>query len=466
MRLAADLREAVYLSALNGSLSERRLGENTEQFHSSFSGEEPFPVPDSWKWCCFSDVVTIATNLVDPKDYQNYLQIAPDYIEKGTGILKPCNTVGANKIISKNHLFHAGQIIYSKIRPALRKTVIAPFDGLCSADMYPLETELNTHYLLFFLLSDFFTKKAVEKSAREKMPKINQKELGKLPIPVPPVEEQQRIVERVKELLPEINEYEEMENRLVCLKKAFPGNLRDAVLQAAVFGRLTEHVDREDSSYLVNTILKTKNRLLYEKAISRDNSCKTQPIDPADNDLPEIPYNWTWVRLGSLCSKIGAGSTPAGGSKVYVKSGIKFLREQNIHNSGLVMDGLVFITDEINASMKGSQVQAKDILVNITGASIGRNALVPDDFDVANVNQHVLIVRLIDARLRHYIHLCLQSPHIFNQMMDKQTGDKPGLSATKVANFLIPLPPIEEQQRIIDRLNTILPMCDELADVI
>ena len=116
--------------------------------------------------------------------------------------------------------------------------------------------------------------------------------------------------------------------------------------------------------------------------------------------------------------------------------------------------------------MKGSQVQAKDILVNITGASIGRNALVPDDFDVANVNQHVLIVRLIDDRLRHYIHLCLQSPHIINQMMEKQMGDKPGLSATKVANFVIPFPPIEEQQRIVDRLNAILPMCDELAEAI
>ena len=128
------------------------------------------------------------------------------------------------------------------------------------------------------------------------------------------------------------------------------------------------------------------------------------------------------------------------------------------------MDGIVFISEETNDSMKGSQVQAKDILVNITGASIGRNALVPDDFDVANVNQHVLIVRLIDERLRHYVHLCLQSPLVFNQMMDKQMGDKPGLSATKVANFVIPIPPLAEQQRIVDQLNAILPLCDELGE--
>lgn len=151
---------------------------------------------------------------------------------------------------------------------------------------------------------------------------------------------------------------------------------------------------------------------------------------------------------------------------MYVTQGIKFLREQNVHNSGLLMEGIVFISEQTNDSMRGSQVQAKDILVNITGASIGRNALVPDDFDIANVNQHVLIVRLIDDRLRHYIHLCLQSPLIFNQMMGKQMGDKPGLSATKVANFVIPIPPLSEQQRIVAKLQSILPLCEKLLEEI
>ena len=90
--------------------------------------------------------------MVDPDEHPDDFQIAPDYIEKGTGRLLPCHTVAQNKIRSKNHLFHSGQIIYSKIRPALRKAVIAPFDGLCSADMYPLDTDLNTEFLLLCLL--------------------------------------------------------------------------------------------------------------------------------------------------------------------------------------------------------------------------------------------------------------------------------------------------------------------------
>ena len=287
--------------------------------------------------------------------------------------------------------------------------------------------------------------------------------IASLLIPLPPFEEQQRIVDRINELMPVIDEYEAMENQLVALKERFPTDLQDAILQAAVLGKLTDQNTQEESELLVKAIRETKKKQLTEKTITKDNSCKTKPIEKYEDELPELPANWTWIRLGDLCSKIGAGSTPAGGSKVYVNSGIKFLREQNVHNTGLIMDGLVYISEEINASMRGSQVQAKDILVNITGASIGRNALVPDDFDLANVNQHVLIVRMIDERLRHYIHLCLQSPFVFNQMMDKQMGDKPGLSATKVANFVIPIPPLEEQQRIVDRLNAILPLCNELA---
>lgn len=321
-------------------------------------------------------------------------------------------------------------------------------------------------YICLAIRSPFVQRQIEELKKQTVQANLFQGAIASLLIPLPSLEEQQRIVDRINVLMPVINEYEQIENRLMTLKQQFPGNLRDSILQAAVMGQLTEHNRQEESLDLADEILRTKRDLLAGKLINRDNSCKTQPIDQDSEDLPEIPSNWTWVRLGDLCSKIGAGSTPAGGSKVYVNSGVKFLREQNVYNSGLTMEGLVYIPKSINESMKGSQVQAKDILVNITGASIGRNALVPDDFELANVNQHVLIVRLIDDRLRHYIHLCLQSPHIFNQMMDKQMGDKPGLSATKVANFIIPLPPLSEQMSIVDCLNSILPKCDALEEVL
>ena len=165
--------------------------------------EKPFEIPESWEWVRFLSVVDIATNLVQPTGYENDRHIAPDNIEKGTGKLLECQTVAEDKVVSSNHLFFKGQVIYSKIRPLLRKVVIAPFDGLCSADMYPLNTQIESHFLLFYMLSDAFNIQiAKAMSSRVKMPKINREELAKVLIPLPPLAEQKRIVAKLEELLP------------------------------------------------------------------------------------------------------------------------------------------------------------------------------------------------------------------------------------------------------------------------
>lgn len=240
-------------------------------------------------------------------------------------------------------------------------------------------------------------------------------------------------------------------------------DLRAAVLQYAITGKLTEQYPEESADTLVSVIIDEKRQLLKDKIINRDKSCDIQDIN--DDELIEIPDNWKWIRLGQICKKIGAGSTPTGGAKVYVKEGIPFLREQNVLNEGLSLADVAFIPKKINDSMKGSQVKPKDILVNITGASIGRNSVVPDDFIEGNVNQHVLIVRLVNPDLREYIHICLQSPFVLNQMTNKQMGDKPGLSAIKVANFLIPIPPLEEQNRIVKWIHELRPKLKDYEQV-
>jgi type I restriction enzyme S subunit len=157
--------------------------------------EIPFETPETWAWARFFSVVDIATNLVRPELYANYPHIAPDNIEKATGTLLICCSVLQDKVTSPNHLFHKGQIIYSKIRPLLRKAVIAPFDGLCSADMYPLNTSLNQKYLLRYILSDAFNLQvAAAMSSRVKMPKINKEELANIYMAIPPQNEQVEIV--------------------------------------------------------------------------------------------------------------------------------------------------------------------------------------------------------------------------------------------------------------------------------
>ena len=174
-----------------------------------------------------------------------------------------------------------------------------------------------------------------------------------------------------------------------------------------------------------------------------------------EDEIPfDLPDGWAWSRLLPLTTKIGAGSTPTGGAAVYSDSGIKFIRSQNVYDDGLVLDDVAYISESINQKKAGSIVKAKDILLNITGGSIGRCALVPDDFDIANVNQHVIIIRLIDAGLRHYLHSVIISPYIQEQIFSKQVGSgRGGLSAETLSTFLIPVPPIQEQSFIREKMN-------------
>ncbi len=155
------------------------------------------PIPKHWIIKKFSKIANIKSNLVKPEDYYDYPQVSPDKIEKNTGKLLPVLSVRDAGIISNNHLFFEGQILYSKIRPFLNKVTIAPFDGLCSADMYPIETILETDYLKFFMLSIWFLYQVKQSGDRVKMPKINQDEMAKILVIVPPRNEQKNIVHSI-----------------------------------------------------------------------------------------------------------------------------------------------------------------------------------------------------------------------------------------------------------------------------
>lgn len=155
-------------------------------------------IPEGWEVRRFKAVAEVKANLVHPENYPNLYQIAPDNIFKNSGVLHDVKTVHDSGVISDNHLFHKGQILYSKIRPNLNKVVIAPYEGLCCADMYPIETKLNTEYLQKYMLSKCFTDQVtLVIMDRVKMPKINKEELAQILVICPTIEEQQQIVHTI-----------------------------------------------------------------------------------------------------------------------------------------------------------------------------------------------------------------------------------------------------------------------------
>lgn len=163
--------------------------------------EVPFEIPHSWAWARFSQVAAIRAELVQSLDFPDAVQIAPDVIEKGTGKLLTIRTVAEAGVRGPNSRFYAGQIIYSKIRPSLSKAVIAEYDGLCSADMYPLDVRIETNFLLRLILSEPFLQQVRIAENRIKMPKLNKESLNAFVVPIPPLAEQRRIVAKVDELM-------------------------------------------------------------------------------------------------------------------------------------------------------------------------------------------------------------------------------------------------------------------------
>jgi type I restriction enzyme, S subunit len=163
--------------------------------------ETPFVLPKGWQWARFIEVAAIQSHLVNPNEHRAAPHIAPDNIESETGRLLPYETIEASGVVSSKHRFFAGSILYSKIRPALAKAVVVDFDGLCSADMYPILPLVVREYLHKYMLSETFVWQSTREDTRVAMPKINQASLSSILVPVPPLAEQHRIVAKVDELL-------------------------------------------------------------------------------------------------------------------------------------------------------------------------------------------------------------------------------------------------------------------------
>ena len=201
-------------------------------------------LPLGWRWVAFGDAVEIASNLVNPDTIPELPHIAPDNIESGTARLLPFKTIGEDGVISAKHRFFSGQILYSKIRPYLRKAVIANFDGACSADMYPLSPRdvLSARYLLQWLVSEQFTHFAVEHQGRTVLPKINQTALNKTPLPLPPLATQHEIVRRIESAFAKIDRLAKEAKRALELV----GRLDEAILAKAFRGELVPQNENDE----------------------------------------------------------------------------------------------------------------------------------------------------------------------------------------------------------------------------
>ena len=284
------------------------------------------------------------------------------------------------------------------------------------------ENILNNEFLYHQINS---LKRQIEKDAYGgAQPNISSAKIEQMQIVLPPLPEQQAIVAKIEELLSDLeNGKQQLQTAQQQLKV-----YRQSLLKWAFEGKLTNKNVKEG----------------------------------------ELPKGWKWVKLGEVLDFVGSGVTPKGGQSVYKTSGVVFLRSQNVYPNKLELDDVAFITDEIDERMKRTRVKPNYVLLNITGASIGRSAFVPPNLSRANVNQHVCILRanqqLLDCA---FLSSYLNSPQAQSEIMNTQSGaTRQGLNFQQIRNIEIPFPPIKGQQLIVDELESKLTVCDKIEETI
>jgi type I restriction enzyme S subunit len=235
---------------------------------------------------------------------------------------------------------------------------------------------------------------------------------------------------------------------------------RQSVLAKAFRGELTQRDPNDEPAQ------KLLERITHERSKGKQTSLTDIQKEPTA-ELPKLPETWVWTTIGELETFIGSGITPRGGKKVYVDSGILFIRSQNVHPDGLHLENIAHITPKIHEQMKRTKVHPNDVLLNITGASIGRSTYIPEKFGEANVNQHVCIIRtgwwIIPAYLSHF----LNSTYGQDQIFATESGvTREGLNYTQVRSLWVPLAPVAEQKRVVSKIEEAFSIAKQIEDAV
>ena len=220
----------------------------------------------------------------------------------------------------------------------------------------------------------------------------------------------------------------------------------------------------KDKEELINK-LQEKRKSLINEVVTKGLNPDAPMRDSGIEWLGEIPEHWSVLKLKHHVSKIGSGVTPTGGANVYQDSGVMFIRSQNVYSDGLRIDDVSYISEEIDNSMSNTRVLNNDVLLNITGASIGRCCYV-SNIGRANVNQHVCIIRPItDIITPQYLHKILVSDISQIQIALSQTGgNREGLNFEHIKNFSIPSISIKEQCEIVTYIEERTKKIDKISE--
>lgn len=425
--------------------------------------EKPFDIPESWMWVRFGDISTYNYR----KEKVSANQITEDMwsldledIEKESGKIVNTCKASERKISGDKVRFYKGQILYSKLRPYLKKILVAPDDGICSSEMVPfnLYGNIDAQYAVYFLKSphvDFIINSV---TYGVKMPRVGTDTMVELPFPLPPLAEQKRIVAKIEELLPYIDRYAQAWSKLEQFNSRFPEDMKKSLLQYAIQGKLVEQRPEEGTAEeLFAQIQQEKQRLIAEKKIKKE---KPLPEITEDEKPFDIPESWKWVRMSEVIDiRDGTHDTPN-----YLPTGYPLITGKDFYNGYFDLSKTQYISaEDYFLISQRSKVDPYDILFSMIGGNIGSMIrITPENYFEMSIKNVALF--------KQYIHKDILSKYLFyylkGQIGQMKATAKGGaqmfVSLKMLRSYLFPLPPLAEQKRIVEKLEQLLPLCERL----
>ena len=278
--------------------------------------------------------------------------------------------------------------------------------------------------------------------------------LHSLIVPLPPLAEQKRIVAKIEELLPYIDRYEKAWSRLEDFNKRFPVDMQKSILQMAIQGKLVEQRPEEGTGEELYQQIRAEK----QKFIKAGKIKKEKPLpEITEGEIPfEIPESWKWVRLGDLANINGGFAFK---STNYTSEGVRVIRITDFNEMGFVNDKIVrYPYDD---SLSQYVLDLKNILLCMTGGTVGKSLFITRLDEKMVVNQRVATIK-VNSVLPEYVYQVILAPITQKVIQDSKNSTNDNISMDTIKGFLIPLPPLAEQKRIVAKLEEILPLCERL----
>ena len=443
--------------------------------------EVPFDIPETWEWARLGMISTyshtkqkINAQNADPKMWGLDLED----IEKGGRLLER-KTVGERKAVGDKTFFDSGDILYSKLRPYLLKILVAPDCGICTPEIVPFKMlgKLDPEYIVAFLKCPYVDGVINSVTYGVKMPRVGTETMTELLVPIPPLSEQRRIVEKLNEVTPFTDSYAEAYVRTAELNQQFPDLLKKSILQEAVQGKLVpQNPDDEPASALLERIRAEKEQLIkagkikrdkHESIIFRRDNSHYEKLDGIerciDDEIPfEIPDSWEWVRFGQLYSL--TNGTASRGSKDGTNRPV--LRLADLSNNTIDISNVRNICLSEKEFLSHT-IQKDDLVFIRVNGSKDRvaSAFRYTHNEIISFCDHLFCGHKCSSLINaDYIMFIFNCPSTRKQLIPeiKTTAGQNTISQTSMAKILLPVPPYSEQIRIVDEVSRIVTKIEHL----